>query len=133
MARTSIASRNAQANAHCALMNNGYFRVYSGTRPATVDTALSGNTLLAELRFGAAAFGNASGGVATANAVTQDSSADAAGTMSFVRCFASDGTTAVMDMSIGTTGTEVIVPSTTCVQGLPFACSSMTYTQPDGT
>jgi hypothetical protein len=49
--RLTNAAVNAEADAFARLLDNGYLRIYSGTQPATADTALSGNTLLAELRF----------------------------------------------------------------------------------
>lgn len=78
-----------------------YIRVYNGTRPTNVGTALSGNTLLAELRGNASQFGTVSSGVITVSAITDDSSADASGTPTFARVFKSDGTTAVFDCSAG--------------------------------
>lgn len=138
--RESIASSNAANNARTALLNTGYIRFYSGTRPAGPDTALSGNTLLAELRFGATAFGASANRIATANAITQDSSADAAGIPTFARCLASDGTTAVMDVSVGKTGGgEELLISTTDGGGNPYIAAgsvvgitSFTVTQPIG-
>ena len=129
--RSAAASRNAAANAVTALLNSGTIKLYSGTRPATADTALSGNTLLSTLTFGATAFGGAVAGVATANAITQDSSAAAGGTATFARLLTS-GAAAVADISVGTSGTELVINSTTIVQGLIVQCSSLTYTQPDG-
>lgn len=76
-------------------------RVYNGTRPTNVGTALSGNTLLAELTGNASQFGTTSNGALTVSAITNDSSADASGTPTFARIFKSDGTTAVMDISAG--------------------------------
>ena len=54
---------NAEADALARLLDNGYLRLYNGTKPATADTALSGNTLLAELRFNATSAPAASGGI----------------------------------------------------------------------
>lgn len=109
--KITTAERDVCVDAHAAHYNNGYLRVYSGTRPANANTALSGNTLLAELRWNGTAFAASSGGVATANAITQDADADATGTASFVRNFKSDGTTVLSDMSVGTSGAEVILNS----------------------
>lgn len=78
---------------------NAYIRVYNGTRPETVGTALSGNTLLAELRGNASQFGTVASGALTMSTETIDSSADATGTPTFARIFKSDGTTAVFDCS----------------------------------
>ena len=79
--QTSIVARNAELDALAPLANSGYIRIYTGSIPATPETAVSG-TLLAELQFGATAFGAAAAGVITANAITQDSSADNTGVAS---------------------------------------------------
>jgi hypothetical protein len=130
--KTTVAIRNAELDTKLANLNNGYLRFYSGTKPASADAALSGNTLLAELRFAATAFGAASGGSATANAITQDSSADAAGTATFARCFASNGTTPVLDLTVGTSGTEIVLGSVSFSVGLVVQVTSATVSQPDG-
>jgi hypothetical protein len=121
---------NAEIDAVTALLNTGYLRIYSGTRPATADTALSGNTLLAELRFGATAFGAGSAGVATANAITSDTAADATGTATFFRLFKSDGTTVVLDGSVGTSGSDLNLNSTAIQSGARVDVTSMTLTAP---
>jgi hypothetical protein len=123
---------NAAADAVCALLNSGYLRVYDGTRPATTDTALSGNTLLAEFRFAATAFGAASAGVATANAIDPETSAPASGTATFGRLFKTDGTTAVMDGEVGTSSSDINISSTTITAG-DVLSASMTYTQSKST
>ena len=108
---------------------NGYIRIYSGTRPTNVGTALSGNTLLAELRGNATAFAAAaSSGVLTLNAITADSAADATGTATFARIFKSDGTTAVFDCSVGTSGTDIVFNTVSFVSGANVAISSWTIT-----
>lgn len=118
---------NAQADALAALLNSGYLRIYSGTQPATADTALSGNTLLAELRFGATAFGAAAAGLLTANAITADSAADATGTAGFFRAFKSDGTTVVMDGSVGTSAANMILATTSISAAQTVSCSTFTH------
>jgi len=123
------AAASAAADAVTALANSGKLRIYSGTKPTNADTALSGNTLLAELTFGATAFGAASNGVATANSITSDSSADATGTASFFRVFKSDGTTAVWDGTVGTSGCDLNLNSTSISSGATVSVSSLTYTQ----
>ena len=76
---------NQQADALSDLADNGYLRIYDGTQPATADTAISTQVLLAELRFNATAAPAASNGVLTFNAITQDSSANNTGTASWFR------------------------------------------------
>lgn len=120
---------NAAADAVTALANSGKLRIYSGTKPATADTALSGNTLLAELTMNATAFGAASAGVATANSITSDSSADATGTATFFRLFKSDGTTVICDGTVGTSGCDLNINTTSIVAGAVVAVSAFTYTQ----
>ena len=126
------AARNAAANAVTALANNGRLRIYSGTAPANAGAALSGNTLLAELVLNATAFGAAVNGVAAANAVTADVSADATGTPTFFRVFQSDGTTVIMQGTAGASGQELNLSGLSggqIVAGANVSVSSFTYTQ----
>lgn len=123
----SDAAVNAEADALSALLNNGYLRIYSGTKPATADTALSGNTLLAELRFNATAAPAASSGVLTFNAITSDSSADATGTASFFRALKSDGTTAIMDGTVGTGTHNLVLATVSIVAAQVVSCSSFVH------
>lgn len=123
---------NAEANAAAALFNSGYLRLYSGTQPANANTALSGNTLLCTLRFNATAFTNANG-VLTANAITSDTSAAASGTATFFRAFQSDGTTVLMDGSVGTSAANLILPTTTITAGQTVSCSSFVHTLNEAT
>lgn len=126
----ALAQRNSALDNILANLNNGYLRIYSGPRPATPDTALSGNTLLAELRFGTPAFPASSGGSATANAITQDSAADATGTAAFYRAFKADGTTAVIDGTVGTSGADMIINTTSIVANGIVSCSSFVVNHP---
>jgi len=126
--KLSNLAANAQANALAALLNNGYLRFYNGTQPATADTPLSGQTMLAEPRFGSPAFAPASGGVLLANDITADSDAAASGTASWFRCFSSDGVTAILDGSIGTSGCDINMPTTDIVQHAVVPVTSLSYT-----
>jgi hypothetical protein len=124
------AAANAAADAAATLCNSGTINIYSGTQPSTADTAVTTQTLLAVCTFGSTAFGSASGGVATANAITKDSSANATGTAAWFRVLKSDGSTAVFDGSVGTSDADCIVATTSVVSAAEFAITSMTYTQP---
>lgn len=123
---------NAEVAALTALLNNGTLRIYSGTKPATADTALSGNTLLAELPLSATAFGAPSNGVATANAITSDAAANNTGTASFFRAFKSDGTTAVCDGTVGTSAADLILNSVAIQAGAAVSVTAWTITQGKG-
>jgi hypothetical protein len=125
----SIVARNAELDALAPLANNGYIRIYSGGIPATPETAASG-TLLAELRFNATAFGAAAAGVITANAITQDGSADNTGTAGYYRALQSNGTTALWDGTVSTAGADLNLNSTSISAGVIVTISSLTVTLP---
>lgn len=91
---------NTEADALTTLLPGGKINLYTGTQPATSDTALAGNTLLAAPTFGTPAFPGAVAGVLTANAIAA-ATAVATGKATFARCSKADGTTAVMDQSVG--------------------------------
>lgn len=123
----STARRNAMLDTLTASAANGYIRTYNGTKPANADAALSGNTLLAEMRLGATAFAAASGGVLTANAITSDASADATGTPTFSRILASDGTTVLLDLTAAVgSGEHNFTTSITAGQTIPVSSFSIT-------
>lgn len=124
------AAANASANAVCALLNSGKLRVYDGTQPASANTAITTQNLLAELTFGVTAFGAAAAGVAAANAVTS-ATAPATGTAAWFRAVKSDGITVVWDGSVGTSGADLNLNSTAISSGATVAVSSLTYTQPE--
>jgi hypothetical protein len=111
----------------------GTIKIYDGAMPATVDTAVSTQTLLAELTFADPAFGNASSGVATISSAATDSSADATGTATWARIADSDGN-AIMDADvtgIGGGGT-IELNTTSIVAGGEVSLVSMTVTMPSG-
>jgi hypothetical protein len=124
----TVEARNAQADALARLLDNGSIKVYDGTPPADVTTALSGNTLLATCPLSATSAPAASSGTLTFNAITDDSSIDASGTASFYRTFKTDGTTAVTQGSVATSGGSMTIADTALVSGGTLAISSMTHT-----
>jgi len=67
--------------------------------------------------------------VATANAITADSSANATGTATWFRALESDGTTAVFDGSVGTSGANINLNSVAISVGAAVSVTSYTYTQ----
>ena len=119
---------NAEADALAALLNSGYLRIYDGTQPATADTAVSGQVLLAELRFNATAFGASSAGVITANAISDDTDADNTGTATWFRALKSDGTTSVLDGNVGTSSANLVISTTSIVQHATVSVSSFVHT-----
>lgn len=119
--------RNAQLDAiTTAIGTSGKLRFYSGTRPATGGTA---TTLLAECPLSATAAPAASGGVLTFNAITDDSSIDTTGTVSWFRILTS-ANAAVIDGSVTATGGggDITTPSTSWTATEPLSVSSLTIT-----
>lgn len=129
----SITQANAANNARATAYNSGKMCPYTGTRPANVAAGVTG-TKLGTLTFSATAFGSAANRVITANAITQDSAADADGTIGYVACFATDGTTLISLHSAGISGSgaECIFNTLAVSTGQPISCTSFTITQPDG-
>lgn len=124
----STTLRNAQMDqVTTAVGASGKLRIYSGTRPANVAAAITG-TLLAELTLNATFAPAASGGVLTLNAITSDASADATGTATHFRIWKSDGTTAVIDGDVGTSGSDLNLNSTSITIGGSVAVTSFTDT-----
>src|SRR5574343_1410133 len=128
--RESDAAVNAKADALSDLLDNGYLRIYDGTRPATADTAIAAQVLLAELRFNATASGAAVAGVLTFNALTADSAANATGTAPWFRALKSDGTSAVFDGEVGTSGSDLNLNTVSIVANANVSVSAFTYTEP---
>ena len=124
-----VALRNNMLDEIAALVDAGAgagkLRIYNGSRPATGGTA---TTLLAELTFSDPAFAAAAAGVLTANAITDDTSADAAGTATWFRVVDSNNVF-VYDGSVGTSGEDLNLNTTTFSVGLNVAISSLTITE----
>lgn len=109
--------------------------IYDGTPPALVDTALSGNNVLAQLDMTNPAFGNAAdaapGATATAAAISDDTAADATGTASFFRILDRDGTPKIQG-SVGTSGAELNLNSVAIQVNATVSVTSLTVTMPEG-
>ncbi len=128
--RAGVAARNAAVDAVAPLLNTGYIRIYSGTRPADPSVAIGAQVLLAELRFSATAFGASASGTATAAAITSDASADATGTATWARLLASNGTTAHLDVEVGTSGANINLNTVSIVAAAVVSISSFTLALP---
>jgi hypothetical protein len=121
--------RNARLDAVTAYAGtSAIVRIYSGTAPADANTALAGNTVLAELACSATLAPAASGGVLTLSTITQDSSADATGTATFYRWLKSDATTVIQQGTVSTSGADLNLNTTSIVIGGPVSVTSWTLT-----
>ena len=128
----TYATCNAKADAVARLEDNGYIRIYDGTVPTRADDSIGASVLLAELRFSATSAPAASNGVVTYSSITADSSANATGTATYYRTFKSDGTTVVRQGTVGTSGADMNLNSTSIQSGAQVSLTSMTYTIPRG-
>ncbi len=107
---------------------SGILKIYSGTPPANVGASLSGNTLLAQLTMNATFAPGSSGGVLTLNSITTESSADATGTATFFRMTTSGGTAKIQG-TVGTSGSDLNLNTTSIVAGAAVSVSSFTITE----
>lgn len=129
--KMSDALREDVADAIVALLGaSAKLKIYTGTKPAGPGTAITSQTLLGTLTC-SATFGTYSAGVLTANAITQDSSADASGTAAWFRLTTS-GDVAHIDGTVSTSGADLNLNTTTIVAGGPIAVTSLTLTMPGG-
>lgn len=103
--------------------NGGILRVYSGTQPATADTAPIG-TLLAELGFANPAF-TVTGGVATAEPLLTDL-ANATGTATWFRAFTS-ADEPVFDGTVGEADADLIIDDDAIAAGELVEITALTY------
>jgi hypothetical protein len=110
-----------------AIGSNGLLLIYSGVQPANPDTALSGNTLLAQLPLSAAFAGAAVGGVLTANAINSGTGL-ANGTPTWGSLVTSGGVRKV-DFSVGpSSGFDLVLNSGTIYFGAAVSVQSLTIT-----
>jgi hypothetical protein len=107
-----------------------YVRIYSGTPPADETTALSGNTLLWEKQLASDWASNASAGVKTFTGMPLSAAAAAAGTASFYRIYATNGTTCHEQGTVGTSGTDMIIDNTSIASGQTVNITAWTKTAP---
>jgi hypothetical protein len=121
----SNGTRDAQQNGLITYAGTGaIISIYTGTQPATANTALSGNTKLVDLVI-SGAFGTDSNGTLTFSTVS-NGTAVATGAATFFRITKSDGTTVVMDGSVDTSGADMNISSTSISSGQTVSITSGT-------
>lgn len=132
VSRPSSAVKTAIAAAIIGQIDGGSgaatIKIYTGSMPATPETSITSQTLLATLTCSDPS-ATESGGVITFSAITQDSAADATGTAAWARMADSSGT-AVWDFDVTATGGggAIEMNTTAVVSGGPVALSSLTIT-----
>ena len=115
---TTIASVNAVS----ALLNTGFLKIYSGTQPTDANTAIGAQVLLATLTFAGHGIlrppsrpGRRRNKIvtATANAIGSDTNTIGGQALAtWFRAYKSDNTTPVMDGSVGTSGADLNLNTT---------------------
>lgn len=127
--KLGTSARNAAADAIAALLNNGTFELRTGAPPTNPGDADSG-TLLGAPTFGATAFGSASTGVATANALGDDT-AVASGDAGHFRA-KSSGSTVIAQGTAGNSGDspDFTLDNKAIVAGGTISVSALTLTVP---
>lgn len=122
--RYAATLRNAKLDAITTFAGNAALvRIYDGTQPATGGTP---TTLLAELTCGTPFAAAAAAGVLTVGTIIQDSSANATGTATWFRVVKADGTTHCIDGTVGTSGADLNLTTTSIVSGQPVQITSFT-------
>jgi hypothetical protein len=114
---------DAAVDAIVDLLNSGYLVGYTGSRPAA-NGALTGDEVFT-CTFGNPAFGDSTSGTATANSISDDSSATG-GTVGYLAVTESD-TTVVMTLTVDDEpGEDAEFDSLVVSPGVTVSCSSMT-------
>lgn len=124
----SAAGRNGRADAvMTAIGNAGLLRIYTGSAPADCVSAATG-TKLSEHTLGSPFAPAASGGVQSPT-IPANVNALAGGTAGYARVYKSDGTTCVMQLSVGTSGADVNLNTLTIAAGGPVQVNSWAITE----
>lgn len=124
----STTLRNGRADAvTTAVGNAGLLRIYTGSAPANCGTAASG-TLLSEHTLGSPFSAAASSG-AQSPTLPSNVNASNTGTAGYWRVYKSDGTTCVIQGSVGTSGADMNLNTLSLVSGGPVQINSWTFTE----
>lgn len=123
MPTLSTAARNAACNAIVDLIDAG-----SADANGDLQFQTAGAAEVATLEFANPAFGAAATGVATANAITSDT--DAAGGTTTQAVFRDRDNATVLTATVGTSGADINLSSTTVGASDTVSVSSLTVTVP---
>lgn len=113
-----------------AIGASGLLRIYDGEKPPGPATAPTGQVLLAELALSATA-GTVADGVLTFGAIATDAAANATGAASWYRVTSAGGA-GVVDGTVGTAASDLVMNTTAVVAGGPVAVTAFSYTAPGG-
>lgn len=120
--------RNAKLDANTTIVGNaGKLEIYAGTKPSTGGAE---GTLLATFTLGSPFAPAASGGVQSPT-LPSPTTGVANGTAGWARVTKADGTTAVMDLTVGTSGAQVNLNTLAITTGIAVSVDSWTITAAD--
>lgn len=130
--KKSTVMRNVDADGFARQHDNGYVRLYSGTRPANPQTAITG-AVVHEARFSATSAAAASAGTITWSVVTAN--ATVGGSPTHFRTFKADGTTVGYDGDVSDSGgsgdLKLQQTGVAIAAGAPVVFGTWTYTVPE--
>jgi hypothetical protein len=128
----STALKNAQQNAITSTLGaNAVLNLYSGSQPASPDTAIGAQVLLASLTCNATFAPAASGGVLTLNSISNGTGTAGAGAGTAATWYrlTTSGGTAHVDGTVGTSSADLIMTgSTNIATGQTVSVTGATYT-----
>lgn len=126
----ATATKNSLGDNFASLVDlgsaGGKVKIRTGSTPGS-------GTLLVTFTFSTTAFGASSGGVITAASMPKTATAAATGTAGNYEITDSDDNVVANGASVGTSGTEVVLTSTSITSGQTCTLSSLTVTVPTGT
>jgi len=124
----SVAVRNARLDAiETTAGASAVMKIFSGSAPANCAAADSG-TVLATINLPSDWMAAATGGSKAKSGTWQDLSADNTGTAGHFRVYDSGVTTCHIQGTVGTSGTDMTVNSTSFTAGQSFTVNSFTLT-----
>ena len=120
----TTAARNAACNAIVDLID-------AGAGAGTLELLLANaSTEVATLTFSDPAFGNAATGVATASAITSDTSATGNASAATIAKFLDSDATEVLRCTVGTSGADINLSNNVIATGETVAITALTVTVP---
>ena len=129
----STEGQNSAGTGLTDLLDNGFIEIRTGSSPG-VNSSATG-TLLATLNLSATAFATWSSGSGSANAISDDTSADATGTAGYFRAYkngVTPGNAGTIDGTVSATGGggELQLNSTSVTAGATVEITSWSITMP---
>lgn len=125
--RFNTAMRNAMVTALTGAINYNTLSIYTGSQPAAANDAATGTKLVDIMING---FNDPANGSATLNTSTPNTgTAVATGTAGWGRIVGGSGGGCI-DGTVGTSGTDFTINSTSITNGATVTLTAMTVTQP---